>query len=702
MQNLIDIYQPYPASLEKPRILIVDDKSENRLALSKLLEKLDLIIIQAESGNDALKSVLKNEFALILLDVQMPEMDGIELLEILRNDILTQHIPIILFTADHLDNSRYIQAYKTGAVDFLYKPINPAILISKVKIFIDLYNSQINLRILSQQHEIILNSAGEGICGLDLDARISFANPSAERIAEQKLGGLDFDSLLCEANVESLCLGDKQQISQAIVSRVSYRSDQFSLKTANGYHVPISLSITPVKNEFIKNLIAVVVFSDITDSKKLENRLSKLARYDSLTGLANRTLFYENLSKAISRAKRHNNIFALFFIDLDQFKKINDTLGHGAGDALLVQAAQRIQKQCREEDSLARIGGDEFTILIEDVGTISDIQYIVQKIIAITHEPFNLQDQEHVITISVGVATFPQSGTDIETLTRNADIAMYRAKETGRNNYQFYSSGLTSKITNKVNMEQRLRKAINNNEFELFYQPKIQLNNKKVTGFEALIRWHDPDHGCIFPEDFIPIAEETGLILDIGDWVIAEALQQKEIWNKAGFPQDLKIAINLSSCQFAKKDLLSSFGKLLTNSTSTHSILEVEITETAVMQDLSKTNQLLDKIHDMGISIAIDDFGIGYSSFSQLRLLPVDTIKVDKSFVRDITKDSNDAAIIKAIINMADSLELNVVAEGIETQQQYELLKKYKCNEGQGYHFYKPVPANEITLELLS
>lgn len=700
MQALTHSYQLNLTDSGMPKVLVVDDRAENRLVLRQILKNQTLQIVEADSGNAALSAVLHNDFALILLDVQMPEMDGLEVLEILRDDPLTQHIPIILITADHHDNARYIKAYKKGAVDFLYKPINSDVLTSKIKVFIDLYNSQLNFRLLSLQHELILSSAGEGICGLSLNGQISFANPTAERIAEKQLTGLKFFDLLHNAESQPLFDKEKDLITSAIAGKQSFRSDNYSIKTTNGYHVPISFSLTPINEKNLQDLSTVVVFSDITESKKLERRLTKLARYDSLTGLANRTLFYENLSKAIARAQRQRSKFALFFIDLDQFKKINDTLGHAAGDMLLVQAAQRLETVCREEDNISRIGGDEFTVIMEDIYSYQGVQKIAQKLLGITHEPIILGEHEHVITMSIGVAVYPDAGTDIETLTRNADTAMYRAKDTGRNNFQFFNKGLISQISNKVKLEHRLRRAVKNNEFELFYQPKINLNTGKITGLEALIRWFDPEKGYIYPDEFIPIAEETGMIIPIGEWVISEACEQKTKWSKLGFPKGLKIAVNLSAYQLNKKDFIYSFAEILKNLSYDKTSLEIEITETAVMDDVDRAAFMLNKVHDMGVSVAIDDFGIGYSSLSQLKCLPVDTLKIDKSFIRDIANDNNDAAIVKAIINMAKSLELGVVAEGIESQQQLDMLLDYDCLEGQGFHFSKPLAAKEITLEM--
>lgn len=685
--------------LPRPRVLVVDDVYANRYSLLKLLESVDADIIEASSGREALSLLIDTDFALILLDVRMPDLDGLDVLSIIHSEPTTRSIPVILFTADQSDEKNVARAYRTGAVDYLYKPMDPHILLGKVQVFIDLHNSKAQLQLTTTQLETILNTAAQGICGLGERGLVQFANPAALRMAGKDLVGSAFMDRLFTEDYDSLPATIHSHVDAAVNGNGGVRDERFSIKTSDGEFVPVQLSVTPVKKNQSTLVSAVVVFSDITDSKRLENKLAKLARYDSLTGLANRTLFYECLSKALARAKRQNTRLALFFIDLDHFKKINDTMGHLAGDQLLIEFATRIQTHCREVDQVARLGGDEFTVIMESFDDIHSVERAAEKILYLTQTPFFIENNEIYSSVSIGVAIFPDAATDVETLTRSADIAMYQAKENGRNSYQIFTKQLNSRIAARVSVEQELRKALRRDEFELHYQPRVLLNNGHINGFEALLRWRHPQKGFVEPKDFIGIAEETGMILELGEWVLHSALRQKRLWQQQGLFDGKRLAVNLSPHQIERGKVIENLLRIV-GDTGDDS-LELEITETAVMQDVRHVGKILSAITERGIHVAIDDFGIGYSSLSKLKSLPISILKIDRSFVCDIAHDNNDAAIVRAIITMAHTLDLTVVAEGVESEAHRDLLLSYQCPLAQGFHFSRPVSADAAQCLLL-
>ena len=431
------------------------------------------------------------------------------------------------------------------------------------------------------------------------------------------------------------------------------------------------------------------------ERKRIQEGLSYLAQYDSLTGLANRNLFRERLGRALIRVDRNKSLVALMFIDLDRFKNINDTLGHDAGDKLLIEVSRRLEKCTRDGDTVARLGGDEFTVILEDIKHVDDAAVIARKILVAMEPAIKLSGYEVFVTPSIGITIYPLDDTSVNNLLKNADTAMYRAKERGRNGFQFYTAGMNTRTIERLELEAGLRRALKNEEFVLYYQPKIAIDNRQIIGAEALIRWQYKKLGLIPPLKFIPIAEETGLIVPIGEWVIRTACKQVASWQEAGFT-DLRMAVNISARQFTDSDIVKVVldAVIQTNIKPQH--LEVEITESMLMEDTSINISALKELKEHGVHISIDDFGTGYSSLSYLKRFHIDALKIDQSFVRDITTDSDDAAIASAVIALGQSLHLTVVAEGVETEEQLSFLKKQGCHEAQGYLFSKPVPAEDF------
>jgi diguanylate cyclase (GGDEF)-like protein/PAS domain S-box-containing protein len=424
--------------------------------------------------------------------------------------------------------------------------------------------------------------------------------------------------------------------------------------------------------------------------KQAEARVLRLAHYDELTGLPNRSMFHQRVVRALGRARRRARQLAILFIDLDRFKNINDTLGHDAGDRVLDEIASRLRGCLRETDTVGRLGGDEFVVLIEEVADPAQVALVAQKVLAEVARPIVLDQQEVHITASIGISTYPADSEDMQNLMKNADISMYRAKELGKNNYQFYSAQMNVHTLERLAMESDLRRALERNEFVLHYQPKIDLVSGAISGMEALVRWRHPVKGLVQPGEFIALAEETGLIVPIGEWVLRTACTQNKAWQQAGLPH-LCVAVNLSARQFMRDGLLQDVARVLAETGLTASLLELEITESMVVQNPAHAVALLDGLKAMGVRLSIDDFGTGYSSLSYLKRFPIDNLKIDRSFIQDLPADGEDAAITRAIIAMAHSLKLKVIAEGVETDRQRQFLRQHNCNEMQGFLYSKPL-----------
>jgi diguanylate cyclase (GGDEF)-like protein/PAS domain S-box-containing protein len=441
------------------------------------------------------------------------------------------------------------------------------------------------------------------------------------------------------------------------------------------------------------NAVSVIgTLLDVTDRKFAEERLAHLAHHDALTGLPNRTLFQERLSQALLHAQRHRGIVAVLYLDLDRFKSVNDTLGHGVGDALLKVVASRLTGVVRMSDTVARSGGDEFIIVLAEVARETDVQGIAEKVIEAFVEPYVVGRDEFFISTSVGISMYPDDGVDADTLVKNADAAMYQAKERGRNNIQYYAAEIQEVTRRKLSLESDLRRAIERDEFILHYQPIVAVTDGTITGFEALVRWQHPTRGLLPPMEFIPLAEEVGAIIPLGEWVMRTAAAQQKKWERLGF-SGRRVTVNISARQFQRRDLPEMVGRIVSEFAIRPGTLELELTESTVMRDINDGMRALAQLREMGVSISMDDFGTGYSSLSYLKNFPISSIKIDRSFIRDLNIDPFDEAISLAIIALARSLKMRVIAEGVETQAQLVKLRRMGCDEAQGFLFSPPVPA---------
>jgi diguanylate cyclase (GGDEF)-like protein/PAS domain S-box-containing protein len=468
------------------------------------------------------------------------------------------------------------------------------------------------------------------------------------------------------------------------------------------------IQTSPIRDEQGVVVQVVHISRDITVRRQSEDKIRYLAFYDGLTGLPNRTFYKELLMRALAVAQRRGKPLATLFIDLDSFKRINDTLGHSDGDRLLQAVAKRLGLCVRASDSVARpeedvtastvsrLGGDEFIVLLNDLSAANDAALVARRILEDLSAPFMLSGHEVVISASIGISLYPLDGEDPETLLKNADIAMYQAKQQGKNNFQFYSPAMNKTTLERLTLESDLRKALERQEFVLYYQPKVDSSTRRISGVEALLRWKHATRGLVAPAEFIPLAEETGLIVPIGEWVLRTACAQNKAWQAAGFTP-IPMAVNLSNLQFNQKDLLKSVINILKTTGMDPRYLELEITESTIMQYPDKAIAVLRELKKVGIRISIDDFGTGYSSLNYLRRLPLDCLKIDRSFIMNIITNSDDAAITMAVVTMAHSLKLNVVAEGVETEEQFAYLRGLGSDEAQGYLISRPVPAEEFT-----
>ncbi|GKU81973.1 bifunctional diguanylate cyclase/phosphodiesterase [Niallia sp. NCCP-28] len=444
-----------------------------------------------------------------------------------------------------------------------------------------------------------------------------------------------------------------------------------------------------------ENKAVQVIIRDITERKRAEERVRYLAYYDSLTGLPNRNFLFDYLNELLIAIKKDKQPIAVMFLDLDRFKMINDTLGHSYGDFLLQQVASRL-KECLPKDSMiARYGGDEYVIVLQEK-QLEAISRLSDRIIDKLAEPFFLRDRQMFISPSIGISMYPKNGDAAERLIKNADAAMYLAKEKGKNNYQFYTSSLNDRNSSKLELENGLRNAIKKHEFTLFYQPQIDLNTNKIIGLEALLRWKHPKYGFVSPAEFIPIAEETGLIVSIGKWALETACNQHKQWKEKGF-SPMSIAVNVSALQFRHKDFVKTIEQIISNTKCRAGYLELEMTE-SVMQHLGETTTIMNELKEIGVNLSIDDFGTGYSSLNYLRHFPIDTLKIDKSFVDEINNGKNGEIIVKTIIDLGNSLGFQVIAEGVENEQQASFLRQNNCHVGQGYFLSKPLPADQIEI----
>jgi diguanylate cyclase (GGDEF)-like protein/PAS domain S-box-containing protein len=564
-------------------------------------------------------------------------------------------------------------------------------------------NASINeaLFVEKERAQVTLNSIGDAVICTDVAGHVTYLNATAERLT----GWLLSESV--NRSLETIFHIIESETRAPIPSPMAVAAEEnkvvglpplCTLIRRDGSEIPIEDSAAPIHDRQGRVTGAVMVFHDVSASNRLKVQLSHAAHHDDLTDLPNRSLLNDRLLVAIAGSERHHSPLAVLYLDIDRFKNINDSLGHQVGDRLLQSVAQRLSQSVRKSDTVSRQGGDEFVIMLPDVHESKEAAMCAEKILEAIHRPHHIEEHEIHIAASIGISLCPQDGTDVETLLKNADSAMYAAKDCGRDTYQFYRAAFNSRASERQTLESDLRFAVERGELELNYQPIMDVRSGCVCGVEALLRWHHPHLGFSQPALFMPIAEESGLIVPIGKWVLREACRQARLWEDEG-RAPLRLAVNISAVELRTQGFVEGVEEILRETAYDASLLEFELTETFLMQDSksASTAIVLAAIKRLGVQLSLDDFGTGYSSLSYMRRFPIDALKIDRSFVNDLVTDANDASIVSAVINMGKSLHMRVVAEGVETQAQLAFLRQEGCTEAQGYLFSKPLSAAAFT-----
>ncbi|MHB1061175.1 MAG: EAL domain-containing protein [Thiobacillus sp.] len=549
-----------------------------------------------------------------------------------------------------------------------------------------------------ERAQVTLNSIGDAVLTTDLSGKVTYLNP----VAEAMTGWFCTEALGRPiSEIFTILDGTTRQAAANPMQRAMTDNETVGLGTncvlvrRDGFESAIEDSAAPIHDRDGEVTGAVIVFRDVSESRAMALEMAHLAQHDFLTSLPNRLLLTERFSHTIRMAQRNTKQVGLMFLDLDNFKHINDSLGHAIGDQLLQSVANRLVACVRTTDTVCRQGGDEFVILLAEIGQPQDAAQVAETLRAALGMPHLIDGHELHVTLSIGISVFPDDGTNVDALMQNADTAMYHAKAGGRDNYQFFRADMNARAVRRLFVETSLRRALRQGEFLLHYQPKINLASGAMTGAEALIRWQDPDLGLVYPAQFVPIAEENGLIVPVGRWVLREACRQVQAWLDAGLPA-VPVSVNISAVEFRHEGFVEGVALILKETGLAPHYLELELTESILMHDVESSTSMLEAFKAMGVQLAIDDFGTGYSSLSYLKRFPISTLKIDQSFVRDIATDADDASIVSAVIGMGKNLKQRVIAEGVETQAQLALLQARHCDEGQGYHFSHPVSAEDF------
>jgi predicted signal transduction protein with EAL and GGDEF domain/FixJ family two-component response regulator len=696
-------------STKRGVVLVADDDPVMRLLMLEMLAQVGLDGIEAENGSEAVALCQNMTPDLILLDVDMPHMDGFLACRKIRQIESGSAVPIIMVTGGD-DIEAVTNAYEAGATDFVSKPINWPILGHRVLYVLRASDAIVRLRLADAHNRAVLAAIPDTFFRLSKDGfylDYEQGHDASSHFPTDHWVGRHISEVL------------PQEISDRLLDQM-----HLVLETQQVRSVDYELVRFGVVQHFEARLVAtgagdvLGLVRDISERKRTEEQIRRLAYCDSLTGIPNRQAFLETLERELHRSKIGKKKFAVLFMDLDAFKRVNDTLGHNVGDHLLKVVSERLRETIRPSDlvsrgdqgradqsradqshNLARLGGDEFTILIPDLERVENALNVAQRVKDAMRRPFLIEGHEIFVTASIGISLFPEDGDDCNSLLKFADTAMYHAKNCGKNNAKLYSSSLTMQIMSHVKLEVGLRKALKNDELYLLYQPQIDVRSTEIVGVEALVRWRHPERGLISPTEFIPLAEETGLIVPIGEWVLRTACSQASAWQRQTQRQ-VRMAVNLSAKQFKDENLSQIVISALQDTGLDPRLLELELTEGTLMDDALATMVTLERLRGIGVYLSIDDFGTGYSSMNYLKRFDVRALKIDKSFICGLPQDSENAAITRAIIAMAHGLKMVVVAEGVETDEQLVMLEEYGCDLVQGFYLGHPSPHESITLML--
>lgn len=702
-------------SAQRPLAVVADDDSIVRLTLSATLQDAGFDVEVVSDGAQAVAAFERVAPSLVILDVIMPEMDGFEVCASIRSKPGGKYIPILMLTGQ--DATKPIDhAFEVGATDFITKPVNFSLLKHRLRYLIRTAETVEELRDQQMHLDSAQRLAKIGSWDWDLQKkrlRVSGAAYTILGLNRRETFG-HYEDLL-----QSVHPDDHASVSESLrraVEGLGPLNLEHRVVLANGRERIIQQEalFTTDENSSPK-LIGTAL--DVTERKDAERRIVDLAYYDELTQLPNRTFLMEHLNYVLTQLARSRRIGAVLSLDLDRFKQVNDAFGHAAGDTLLRLVAERLSSSLRKSDcvvrrtsagaipsdddvTVARFGGDEFIILLSEIQSPEDSGLVAGRILGLFSDAFDLDGKEVFVTPSIGIALYPNNGDNADTLLDHADAAMYKAKEQGAA-YRFYSDSISSTARQRLLMSSRLRAAIRDESLSVYYQPKLRVDGPAVVGFEALTRWTDPELGVVSPAEFIPVAEETGLIVTMGAWVIRSVCEQIAAWKQEGFPL-VPVAVNVSARQLRGDGLVEHIETTLAATGVEPACLEIEITEGVLIEEARTSGDILNRLRELGIRIALDDFGTGYSSLSYLKRFPIGTVKIDQSFVRDVTTNPDSAAIVHAIIALSESLHLDVVAEGVETEEHLNFLREHGCSQVQGYLFSPPLPPDKLRQWIVS
>jgi len=646
---------------------------------------------------EGIRRLRGKEFWAIFLNLSLRDSQGLETFDKLA--LAVPGVPTLIIAGEK-DVDVALEALRHGAKDYLLEDrLDRDSFVRAVRNMAERKTAEEMLFIEKERAQVTLDSIGDAVLSTDLEGKVTYLNAVAEKITgwtREEAASKDIDEVfvIIDGTTREPCVNPLRTAMGK--NRTVALTPNCILIRRDGAEFAIDDSAAPIHDRHGVTTGAVIVFHDVSVARAMGAGISHLAQHDNLTNLPNRTLLQDRLTQAIATASRNDSRIAVLFLDLDGFKNINDSLSHATGDRLLQLVAKRLLAAVRTSDTVCRMGGDEFVILLSEVAHAGDAGVKAGKILSALSAPFEMEQNTVRITGSIGVSTYPDDGRSAELLIRNADLAMYQAKEKGRSNYQFFEKGMNVRVVERQSSESDLRFALERDELVMHYQPKVDLKTGETTGVEALLRWQHPERGLVGPLQFISIAEDCGLMLPIGQWVLRESCRQAKAWQEAGL-LSVEMAVNVSSVEFRNDKFLEGISTILKETGLEPRYLELELTESVLMQHAEFSVPVLQKLKAMGVRLAIDDFGTGYSSLSYLRQFPIDTLKVDQSFIHEINADTDEATIISAVINMGCHLKHRVIAEGVETAEQLAFLRAHGCDEGQGYYFGRPMPALETS-----
>ncbi|CAI8726615.1 MULTISPECIES: putative bifunctional diguanylate cyclase/phosphodiesterase [Pseudomonas] len=678
-------------------LLIVDDYPENLISMRALLQRQDWHVLTAASGFEALNILLSHDVDLVLLDVQMPGMDGFEVARLMRGSQRTRLTPIIFLTANEQSQDAVIKGYASGAVDYLFKPFDPQILKPKVQALLEHQRNRRALQRLSHDLEVarafnasVLDNAAEGILVVGEDGLIRFANPAISRLLNAPVKELEGKEFLDYLQKPHIALWADSEFYASYKRGETLRLHDALLRTAPGQQVPVALSCAALPSEQHAMVVTVL---DMSVVRHLHQQLEFQAVTDPLTGLLNRRGFYQTVENLLLRGERSDSSWVLLYLDLDGFKRVNDSLGHDAGDRVLRWVSEQLKACLRPFDILARMGGDEFTALL-DLEFPEQAAKIAEKLIERVSICQQIEGLDIALGASIGIATYPDCGSNLDGLLRASDIAMYEAKRAGRQQYRFYDHEMNGRARSRLMLEESVRAAIENRDFNLVYQPQVAIDTGQIRGFEALLRWQHPSVGDVPPGLFLPLLEEARLISRLGSWIYHRGAGQRKAWETL-FAEDLVLGVSLSNTQFSLPNLATELRQVMERHALQPRQLEVEVTEEALMQNPDETRKQLRLLRNLGVRVALDDFGSGPCSLAHLRDLELDTLKLDRHLIARLPDSKRDASLVSTVISLCKQYGLLVIAEGVETIEQYQWLQAHGCEYVQGFLVARPMMADD-------